>query len=77
MSWSLKRKITGPDKPEKSISGVSVGEVIPVAVKGNVMGLSVKGKAKRNYIPAEVCWTISDSDILSVRSLFRHLVNNN
>lgn len=60
-----KRKIPGPGKSVSSERGVPVWEVIPMATRGADLEVSIKAKVKRNYLPAEGCSTISDSDISS------------
>lgn len=42
-----------------------VGEVIPVAIKGDNVVVPIKASSKRNYLPTEECSTISNSSISS------------
>lgn len=49
------RKVLETGKKSVSESGVSVEEVMPVAIKGDVKVVPAKAHAKRNYIPAKEC----------------------
>lgn len=63
MLESPRKRLPESGKPARDESSVPVGEVISVAIKGDNTVVPVKASAKRNYLLAKECSTITNSDI--------------
>lgn len=63
MLESPRKRVPESGKPARDESSVPVGEVISVAIKGDNTVVPVKASAKRNYLLAKECSTITNSDI--------------